>query len=99
MLATFPAKKIITTNIEIIDDNDIKVPFLLAPPAIPHHVDGTVPMPKQSPPHPLPPLHVSALCSSAGEGREMLMMTMTIQEAMTTLIISNPISPTPNNQP
>jgi hypothetical protein len=77
-------------NIEIINNNDMKILSLLALPAVPCHGDGTVLTPKQLPPHPLPSLHVSALSSSAGEGGEMMMKTMTIQEAMMTSMMSDP---------
>jgi hypothetical protein len=44
-------------------------------------------------------LHVSFICSSAGEGGERMMTMMMIREAMTTPTVSNPVHPTHNNQP
>jgi hypothetical protein len=86
-------------NIEIIiDDSDIKILSLLALPALPHHGNGTVLTPKLLPARPLPPPScISALCSSTGDGRETMMTMMTIQEAMTTVLIFDPVCPTHNN--
>jgi hypothetical protein len=62
--------KIAATNIEVIDNNDEKILSSLALLALPHHGNGTVLMPKQLPPSPLPPSHVSTLLFSAEEVRE-----------------------------
>ncbi len=84
---------------EVVNDEDHENILLLALHALPQQGDGAVLMPRRSPPRPLPPLQVSIVRSSAGEGRETMMTTMMIREAMTTPTVSDPVRPTHNNQP
>jgi hypothetical protein len=84
---------------KVVNNEDHENILLLALSALPQHGNGAVSTPRQLPPRPLPPLHVSILCSSAGDGGETMMTTMMIQEAMTMPTVSNPIRTTHNNQP
>jgi hypothetical protein len=84
---------------EVVDDDNHENILLFALPTLPQHGNGAVSMPRQLPPPPLAPLHISAIHSSPGESGEMMMTMMTIQEVMTMPTISNPILPTHNNQP
>ena len=70
------------------DDNvDHENIILLALLTLPQHGDGAVSKPRQLPPRPLPPSYISVLCSSGEEGKEMIMMTTTIQETMAMLMV------------
>jgi hypothetical protein len=82
---------------EVVNNEDHENILLLASPALPQHGDGTVSMPRQSPPCPLPPSHISVVRSSAGEGGETIMTLMMIREAMTMPTVSDPLRPTHNN--
>ncbi len=84
---------------EVVDNEDYENILLLALPALPQHSNGAVLMPRQLQPHPYPPSHVPVVPSSAGEGRETMMMMMMIQEGLTMPMVSNPVRPTHNNQP
>ncbi len=67
---------------EVVNDEVHENILSLALHALPQHGNGAVLTPRQSPPRPLPPLHVSVKRSSAGEGGETLMTTMMILEAI-----------------
>ncbi len=84
---------------EVINNEDHENILLLALHALSQHGNGAVLTPRQSPPCPLPLSHVFIICSSAGEGREMMMMRMMIQEAMMMPTVSDLVCPTHNNQP
>jgi hypothetical protein len=84
--------------IEVINDDDHENILLLASPALPHHGDAAV-LSQGDCHHTLVLPCTSLPYAHGGEGREAMMMMMTIQEAMTTSMMSNPVRPTHNNQP
>jgi hypothetical protein len=94
---------ITATNIEIIDNDHIKILSLLILPSHPHHGNSAVLTPNQLPSHPFPPLHLCPTLvwtpSSAWEGRDTMMKAKTIREAMPMLMMSEPVCPTHNHQP